>query len=208
MEPEHLVVLYSKYSHQCQKILQVYDKSTMDYIKLVCIDNAQCRERLLSSKSIQVQTVPCVLLIYENGKIEKFEGNNVTQWILDQISKNLPYTEERTELGNTSLENIPLGNIPLGNTPLEISHTPIENLPLGNTPLEISHTPIENLPIGNPLGSHLGNIENLPIQKPLENIEPPRQKSISELAAEMAKERDDVDRPAYIQMQEMQLGAN
>jgi len=96
-DPEYLVILYSKYSPECQKILQVYNPNLMGYFKLVCIDSAIIRARLAKSKSIQITTVPCVLLVYPRNKVEKFEGEGVTDWILRQIAQNLPPSETLIE---------------------------------------------------------------------------------------------------------------
>lgn len=89
--PEHLVVLYSKYSPQCRRILQVYDEHSMDYIRLICIDNANIRKRISASK-LGISTVPCVLLVYPDRKVEKFDGQGVMDWIMQQIRQNTPHS--------------------------------------------------------------------------------------------------------------------
>lgn len=181
MEPEYLVVLYSKYSPQCLKILQIYDKSTMDYIKLVCIDNANVRERLAMSKTLQVKTVPCVLLMYPGNKIEKFEGINVTDWILNQIAQNLPSSDTmRTVVDDNMAINVPMEQ---------------PQPPPPQQPPQQQYTSIEDLQPEEDDNPYAPPRESMPIRK---------EKSIGEIAAEMASERDGADKPAHIQMQEMQ----
>jgi hypothetical protein len=96
-DPEYMVILYSKYSYHCKKILQVYNPELMNYFKLVCIDSSVIRSRLAKSKSIQITTVPSVLLVYPGNKVERFEGDGVTDWILRQIAQNLPPSETLLE---------------------------------------------------------------------------------------------------------------
>ena len=115
-DPEYLVILYSKYSPECQKILQVYNPNLMGYFKLVCIDSAMIRARLSKSKSIQITTVPCVLLVYPRNKVEKFEGEGVTDWILRQIAQNLPPSETLIESSENPMYE-PVDSVAPSSTP-------------------------------------------------------------------------------------------
>lgn len=185
MDPEYLVVLYSKYSPQCQKILQVYDNTTMDYIKLVCIDNSKFRKRLSTSKSFQIKTVPCVLLMYPEDKIEKFEGNNVTDWILQQISQNLPTSDIRRTSIEEEEDVVPPVQQQVEPEPSQ-QYTSIVDLMDDDEEQQISDSQF---------------IEHGQLRA-TEAIK--RGKSISEIASEMAAAREDADRPAHIKMQEAQ----
>lgn len=94
MDPEYLIVLYSKYSNQCKTILQLYDEMLMPNIKLVCIDNAKIRQRL----SIQnIKTVPCVLFMYPGNRLEKFEGPTVSNWLLEKMKAFNPSVNQTIE---------------------------------------------------------------------------------------------------------------
>lgn len=176
MEPEFLIILYSKYSPQCQKILQVYNENYMDYIKLICVDNSCYRQKILNSKSLNIKTVPCVLLMYTNDKIEKFEGKGVTEWILKQISNNLPQDKTPIELGekqnNSSAENNE-----------NKFQTDIESLTLIDAPKAEDTVPRHYLP------------------EQQQNTT--RTKSIQEIAAEMQASRKDLDKPTQKLMEEM-----
>jgi hypothetical protein len=90
MIPDKLIVLYSKYSSQCNDIIRLYNPNRNKHIQLVCIDNIQIREQILHSTHLNVKTVPCVLFVYPDKRIEKFEGSNVKQWIIQQITEGLP----------------------------------------------------------------------------------------------------------------------
>lgn len=99
-QPNNVIVLYSKYSPNCQKILDIYDVSMSSFIKLICIDNEKIRKRFLQSKTIKISTVPCVILTYNDGTMEKFEGDNVSDWVIEQIANNnpQPQPQQRTEI--------------------------------------------------------------------------------------------------------------
>jgi hypothetical protein len=88
MDPEQLVILYSKYSPQCTRIVDLHHKHNVDYMRLLCIDNVNIREKLLQSTDLNIRTVPCVLFLYPGGRIEKFEGSNVSSWVIKEMTKN------------------------------------------------------------------------------------------------------------------------
>lgn len=187
MDPEYLVVLYSKYSPQCQKILEIYDSDTMDYIKMVCVDNSKFRERLSISKSLQVKTVPCVLLMYPGNRIEKFEGSNVTEWLIQQISQNLPTTESRrTELPEDNMAVQPP-------QPQRQQQSPQPQPPQPQQ----QFTAIEDLAPAEDMSQEQQNQQHTLS----ETIR--QEKSVAEVAAEMAAEREKADQPAHVQMQKM-----
>ena len=56
----------------------------------VCIDNQDIRKRLLKNGKIEVSAVPCVLIVYRTGEVEKYEGNAAFQWIDEAVSKYAP----------------------------------------------------------------------------------------------------------------------
>lgn len=56
----------------------------------VCIDNEDVRKRLLKNGKIEVSIVPCVLIVYRTGGVEKYEGNAAFQWIEEAVSKYAP----------------------------------------------------------------------------------------------------------------------
>ncbi len=185
MEPEYLIVLHSKYSTQCRRITSIHDELTMNYIKLVCIDNAKVRERLLKSKSIQVKTVPCVLLVYPNNKIEKFEGANVTDWIIKQITQNTPNTPNPPNPQNTPNPPNPQ------NTP-----QPTQPQNLAQSVIQPQTSVADLMDDGDQFSQNMMQPQMQPQQMP--QIQ--RAKSLSEQAAEMEAERNkliEIPRPTY-----------
>ena len=51
-------------------------------IESVCIDNETVRKRLVNDKKIGISVVPTILALYQNGVIEKYEGDDpdIHQW--------------------------------------------------------------------------------------------------------------------------------
>jgi hypothetical protein len=90
MEPQHSVLLYSKYSQTCNKLFEITNSSGIDFSKilsLVCIDSEDVRKRIKNDKRFGIQTVPCLLLLYTNGTVEKYEGQDVFIWTTNIISR-------------------------------------------------------------------------------------------------------------------------
>ena len=92
------VLLYSKYSNYSKKFIDLYKNSKLDiHISLVCIDNEKIRKRIVKSKDIDIQNVPCLLIIYENGKVDKFEGKDSFIWINDIIIQTQQFEQQRLQ---------------------------------------------------------------------------------------------------------------
>ena len=86
------ILLYSKYSRSCLKLLDSVDElnSMMNtptpMVQLVCIDNKETRKQILSSKSIEIKKVPC-LLIVDDTVVEKYDGKKAFEWVSEVIQK-------------------------------------------------------------------------------------------------------------------------
>lgn len=70
------------------------DLSTTVGIRPVCIDNEDIRRQILKDKKIEINSVPCVLIAYNTGNVEKYEGSNAFQWIEETISKYMPQEQQ------------------------------------------------------------------------------------------------------------------
>ena len=93
MEPRLLIIIYSKYSSQCHRII-ANANSLPDNIRLLSIDNANIRKRLVAR--FNIKTVPCILMFYDSNQIEKYEGVEVTEWI-DNTLLSTPQTTQIPE---------------------------------------------------------------------------------------------------------------
>lgn len=101
--PEMIIVLYSKYSSQCQRIINYYHPS-LTFIHFICIDNMDIRKQLAKT-SLKIKSVPCAVLVYNNGKKEKFEGPNVADWVIEQINNNKEHIVDIENSGNSNIQD-------------------------------------------------------------------------------------------------------
>ena len=89
MEFSNIVLLYSKYSPNSKKMLDLLQHSDLDLrllsIQKVCIDNENIRKSIISDSSIEIKTVPTILVLYPDGGVEKFDGAHSFQFIENVI---------------------------------------------------------------------------------------------------------------------------
>ena len=94
MEIQYTALLNSRYSKPCQNFLNILFESGIDYKNLlkfvqINIDNKEIRKQILNSNNIDIKYVPCILIIYSDGSVEKYEGNDSFKWLDEIISNNL-----------------------------------------------------------------------------------------------------------------------
>lgn len=82
--PQNVLFLYSKYSPNCNYIYDTIKKMSIDFITPLCIDNKTIRERVKRSM-YNIKFVPCIMLIYQSGNIEKFEGEQALKWFNEVV---------------------------------------------------------------------------------------------------------------------------
>jgi hypothetical protein len=108
MEPQLSVLLYSKYSSSSKRLMNIMNTSNVDFtnkfaLQTLCIDNEQIRNRVIKNKQIEITTVPCILLTFPDGGVEKYDGIYVFEWvegIIRQFTKpvqNVPKISEEEE---------------------------------------------------------------------------------------------------------------
>lgn len=93
MEKQLSVLLYSKYSPNSKRLLELikevpYDFLTKANINLFCIDNHEIRKRVIKSTKLEINIVPCILNVYSDGGVEKYDGENAFKWI-EEIMRQL-----------------------------------------------------------------------------------------------------------------------
>lgn len=182
MNPDYMVVLYSKYSSQCQRVLNVYN-DTMDFVKLVCVDNADVRQQVMTSKTLQLKSVPCIVLVFPNGTIEKYEGEGMADTILEQIAQNTPQQI-------TPIENLPQMQVsqPTQQQPIQAPQ-PVASNPPQTTPIEDLDTDgFDELKPTN----ILGNAQDIEKQRAILDQGGRPAPKISSVAAEMKRQRDEM----------------
>jgi len=95
MEHQLCILLYSNYSSICKQLLTALQTCPVDIYNLsglnvLCVDNEKIRKQIMNSKKITIDTVPTLLLIYQDNNIKKYEGQMVFDWIDLTVNKYLP----------------------------------------------------------------------------------------------------------------------
>ena len=99
MEKPLSVLLYSKYSEICKNILNALQDcpinlNSHENFEVICIDNEKIRKKIINNKKIQVSVVPTILVVNPTGLVEKYEGDEVINWIDQTVSKYMPQIPE------------------------------------------------------------------------------------------------------------------
>ena len=85
-----IIILYSKYSQNCKKLLSMARNTIteLENVELsnICIDNKDIRKKILKSKTLIVKMVPCILVLYPDGGVEKYEGGTAFRWVEEIIN--------------------------------------------------------------------------------------------------------------------------
>ena len=89
------VLLYSKYSPISNKMMDALTSCPVDLkmlvgLSTVCIDNEKIRKQILKPNKIEILTVPCILIVYNTGSVEKYEGGSAFEWIEETVRKYMP----------------------------------------------------------------------------------------------------------------------
>jgi hypothetical protein len=92
MDPQYSVLLFSKYSSNCKRLLDIINSGRVDFSPLqrLCIDNADVRARIKANKQLEINIVPCILSVYPNGVVEKYEADHAFDWVEDIIKRFAP----------------------------------------------------------------------------------------------------------------------
>lgn len=103
MSIKFTVLLYSKYSPSSNKITGIIQQYSTVFtenfnIKLLCIDNENIRKRILSSKKIAISSVPCILIIYNDGGVEKYENDDAFTWVNDIVQGVIAQQQQQLQL--------------------------------------------------------------------------------------------------------------
>lgn len=81
-----IIYFYSKYSKSCVSLME--QMNTKISYRKVCVDHPKIRNIILSeTEKYCIRTVPCFLVFYANGIVNKYEGDKAFEWISDILQK-------------------------------------------------------------------------------------------------------------------------
>ncbi len=104
-------LLYSDYSLHCSRLLKLLEDCPVDFqaltsLKIINIDNKKVRQQIKDSKIIQVRMVPCILVVYTDGGVEKFESGEAFNWVNGIINATTPVVQPQP------IQSLPITPLP------------------------------------------------------------------------------------------------
>ena len=132
----NVVLLYSKFSEACNTILE--DAGDLDFIHKISIDNKKIRRQILNEEKLNINYVPCILVLYDNGTVEKYECEKAIEWVRE-VSENYDEDESEEELYQQPVQRQQPVQQQQPTRQQQPQHTSITNLVFEETP-EIKKT--------------------------------------------------------------------
>lgn len=209
--PPATVCLYSKYSERCVVFFQ--DMAYLKGVRMLCVDNQAVRELLEKDDCrYEIQEVPCILVFFRNGRMDKYEGEDAFAWLHDRKQR-LMTTSQRiltslndsqrlpdsssitTPIPTTSrLPDPPIANGP-SPQPIPTTLSGPSSPPVGIVPppYDDQENPISGVPAshtpGDPVAVDVPISERLATDTPISTILK-KKENIMSFAMSMAKQRE------------------
>ncbi len=121
-QPDCVLLLYSKYSQNSTRFLELLKARPLTFLKALCIDNEKIRQKILNSKNLNVKCVPCILIYFPGGVVEKYDGESAFSWaqnIIQKIYPPPPPPPPPSRPSRTPLERPPPKQPPVQSKPIE-----------------------------------------------------------------------------------------
>uniref|UniRef100_A0A6C0I696 Thioredoxin domain-containing protein n=1 Tax=viral metagenome TaxID=1070528 RepID=A0A6C0I696_9ZZZZ len=87
MNLKRIILFYSKYSKICEQFINSLHPNYKVILNMISVDNPQIRKRLMNSK-YKLQYVPCILMLFDNGKVNMHNGNELLS-LVTFLNKNM-----------------------------------------------------------------------------------------------------------------------
>ena len=87
--PNNVICLYSKFSSNSKNFVESAGNLPINFI---CIDNKDIRNRIISDSKLTISFVPCILCLFSDGRLEKYEGSDAFSWLEDIKKEVQPQT--------------------------------------------------------------------------------------------------------------------
>tara|TARA_A100001011_G_C14316037_1_gene848029 strand:+ start:3516 stop:4154 length:639 start_codon:yes stop_codon:yes gene_type:complete len=88
------ILFYSNYSNICTSLISSIENCPVNFknivgLNYICIDNEKIREQIKRSKQYKLTEVPTLIVVYNNGSLEKLENIMLFNWIDNIVNQNL-----------------------------------------------------------------------------------------------------------------------
>ena len=87
MNLKKIILFYSKYSKLCEQFINSLHPNYKLILSMISVDNSTIRKRLMNSK-YKLQYVPCIFMLFENGKVNMHYGNELIS-LVSFLNKNM-----------------------------------------------------------------------------------------------------------------------
>lgn len=204
-----VVCVYSRYSKASSSLLSIME-GNLDFRRL-CIDHPEFRRIVLQdSQKFNIRQVPCILVFFSNGVMNKYEGDKAFSWAQETITKiksmmNHPekietvHVKERVYPSSNPIPSTPFTSLPtMESVPVEPVGTPLPPAPDSSVSTIDMRRRLDSAPL-------LKKTETQDAKRPEEREEPTiqdtngqnlraiksdKQENLLTLAQQMQKERD------------------
>lgn len=80
------IFIYSKYSANCKRIMDTIKNSGVNFtdiakLTLLNVDNPEVRKRVCENSQFDITIVPCILVTFPGGSVEKYDGSFAYEWV-------------------------------------------------------------------------------------------------------------------------------
>jgi hypothetical protein len=183
---QSITLFYSDYSKGCNQIRQLITSNYDKFIEYQSIDNPIIRKKII--KSGKIKNVPCFIIMYTNGRVEKYEGNDAFEWFINVDTK---MRNAQIEQHNQSQQVEKHDQI----QPIEKSQTMIKGMEKHPRPETRGNpegtTSIDDILGKRPMERQIKGSKSSATGKPTKD----QMKSIISQASVMAKQRAEYDAP-------------
>ena len=179
MELRTCTLLYSNYSPKSNELLQnlrncPVNLEAMVGLSFLCVDNEKIRKKIVKSKNIQINSVPCLLILYNTGDVEKFEGTRVFEWIDDIVRHNLP-PQQPPQQPPPPVQQQPMQQQPMQQQPMQqqpMQQQPMQQQPMQQQPMQ---QPMQQQPMQQPMQQQYPMQQQPMQQQPMQQQYPMQQ---------------------------------
>jgi len=79
------ILFWSQYCNHCNQLFAQLRGHHFDSLEMINVDTDQVKSALLEDDRLLIRYVPTLILYYQDGTVEKYEGDKVTHWFREVI---------------------------------------------------------------------------------------------------------------------------